>query len=121
VVRYFKEASKQANAWVESEADIVPRPQPGDIVLVGEKLAEHVCICIGWIGDIGNDCMISVDGGQVEPKKGLQAIRQCQRPWYLSQGQVFLGHKPVKGWLSMALCPMGPTITVPEGWKSVEV
>ena len=57
------------------------RPQPGDVVCIGEGLATHVMTAIAWDGGT----LVSVDGGQVdEPSddpRGLQRTRTCRRGW----------------------------------------
>lgn len=52
-------------------------PQPGDVVCIGSGLRTHVLTVVSVDGHY----VWSVDGGQVEPTKGLQCVKLLRRDW----------------------------------------
>jgi hypothetical protein len=71
------------------------RPLPGDIVQLTGPM--HALVCVDW--EEGN--LVSVDGGQVHPRDGLQCISLVHRPW-ICEGKVSrLGTRVADCWIDL--------------------
>ena len=104
-----KELNSQV--WIKPKADLSFRPNPGDLVLIGEGGLEHVFIANEWNGDE----LTSIDGGQVSSIDGIQCIRERKRNMIIENGRPWLvnsnlkgpvgaglGKRPITGWIDIA-------------------
>ena len=79
--------------YVKSRPDLNFRPNPGDIVIIGEYGLEHVLIANEWDGNT----LISTDGGQVSSFDGIQCIKERQREMIIENGRPYLVAKNASG------------------------
>ena len=59
------------DAWITDN----DRPPPGSVVELQGPTSIHCLVVVRWEGDV----CVSVDGGMVDDKTGLQAIKLCRR------------------------------------------
>jgi hypothetical protein len=96
----FAEQQTPRSAW-QTPIDGL-RPEPGDYLIIGHGTSEHALTVVDWEDDSsGNDVCVSIDGGQVDAKSGLQCIKKCKRPWTWNS----LGSRAVQGWICIDLLP----------------
>lgn len=104
--------AQQCGAW-RTPAD-GGLPQTGDYVVIGSGLATHALTALEWDGAE----LVSVDGGQVDPVRGLQAIYERRRTWTAGPRGARLGARSVLGWCDVTrLGYRGGTCLVPDGWE----
>jgi hypothetical protein len=97
IARAVKFANQQTprSAWQTPVSDL--RPEPGDYVIIGSGTSEHALTVVDW----EDDMCVSIDGGQVDSKTGLQCIKKCKRPWKNNS----LGNRVIQGWICIDLLP----------------
>lgn len=111
--------ARKNGAWqvVWKNADL--RPQPGDSVIIGTGLQTHEFTCVGWKDE---NVMISVDGGSVDNKTGLQCVKYVERTWVNKDSEAYLNNRKVLGWIVVDLLPYrNGMITVPQGWENISI
>ena len=115
----FCRSLKPRSAWYTPKKDDETRPLPGDYVIIGSGLTTHNFTCIGWDGDK----MISVDGGRVDKKTGLQCIEHVERELVTIGGNLCLKDdhliRRIVGWAQVDLLPYRSVAVAPQGWQSV--
>lgn len=80
------------------------RPSLGDyLCVVNAGGSEHVCTVVGWEQSSSVTWCITVDGGQVDPVKGLQCIKTCKRMW--RDKPTMLGDRRVAWWCNVESLP----------------
>lgn len=108
--------ARAAKAWVPFKKDA--RPQPGDMVLVGDNATggvEHVYTVVA-VSDGAQGLEIqSVDGGQRDAER-CQLVRLKDRVWRGSRDCVLSGSDPgaelaggrvIQGWVDLSRLPFG--------------
>lgn len=105
--------AKTCGAWQTPGHGL--RPGPSAIVQVVKPM--HVCIVIRQEGED----LITADGGQTG-RKGLQACAMRRRRWEVRPDGCYLGSRKVDGWIEVDLLGYrDELVTVPVGWRDVEV
>lgn len=117
----FCRAVKPRSCWHSPSKDDGILPIPGDYIIIGSGLGTHNITCVG----LKDDKLISVDGGRVDKKTGLQCIEKVERKiiqkngFYYLEDEYFI--RKIQGWALVDLLPYKDTALAPKGWESVEV
>jgi len=117
----FCRAVKPRSVWYVPAKDSETVPLPGDYIIIGTGLGTHNITCVGWNGDK----LISVDGGRVDKKTGLQCIELVEREVITKNGYNYLkddrSTRQIMGWAMVDLLPYRATAVGPVGWESVVI
>jgi len=119
--RNFCRFLKPRSVWHTPSKNDGMVPLPGDYIIIGSGLSTHNITCVGWNGDK----LISVDGGRVDKKTGLQCIEKVERDLVIIGGYPHLKDayftRKIIGWAMVDLLPYRSTGVAPQGWEQVKV
>ena len=116
----FCHSLKPRSAWHTPKKDDNILPIPGDYIIIGSGLTTHNITGIGWDGDK----LVSVDGGRVDKKTGLQCIEKVERKLEMVNGYPYLVgtmKRKIVGWAQVDLLPYRSVAVAPQGWQAVNI